>query len=194
MAILTIVKTPDPTLRSPTKRVGIVDKKITNLIRDMADTLSAQTDPEGVGLAAPQVGLLWRIFLMKPTRKSPITVFINPEIKKNNETHLSYKSPESHHPIRQNKMLEGCLSIPNYYSNVMRHPEITITFRTLDRSLRHPMPQPVTVRYKGMRAQIVQHELDHLNGVLFIDHVLTQKRPLYKVEGEQWKEVKLGEV
>src|SRR3989338_844735 len=85
MAILPIVKTPNPVLWQAVKPIGEIDKKIIKLIFDMADTLNAQVDPQGDGLAAPQVGFLLSLFLTKPTPRSTIGAFINPLETKNDK-------------------------------------------------------------------------------------------------------------
>lgn len=202
MSILRIVKTPNPILRQPTSPVGQIDKKTLRLIRDMADTLAAQKDPQGVGLAAPQVGYSLRLFLIKPATKSPISVFINP-IEIPNDQPESLKI-EAEAEIKKEKrklgLLEGCLSLPNYYSDVARRPAITVRFTTLDLKkakrvgLENIQTEEVTKTLTGFPAQVVQHEMDHLNGRLFVDLVLEQKKRLLKLKGEEWEEVELGKV
>lgn len=188
MAVLPIVKTPNPILRQVAKPVGKIDKKILKLVADMVSTLKAQKDPPGVGLAAPQVGISLRVFVMKPTAKSTPMVVINPEELRRDK---DKEKDKGEGPKRKAKFLEGCLSLPSFYSNVQRAPSVTLKFTTivLDNAIN---VRETTRTFTGFQAQIVQHELDHLNGKLFVDHVLEQKRKLLHLKGDKWEEVNLG--
>lgn len=171
-----IIQSGNPLLRKRSKEVEKIDKKVKELIQDMKDTLLVQKDPEGIGLAAPQIGKNVRIFLMKP--KDEITVIINPKIivaKK-----ISKKSEKK----RKSDILEGCLSLPHYYGPLERSQKVTIEYmdENGDRQVKS---------YEGLLAQIVQHEIDHLDGVLFIDRLLEQKKPLYEYVNGDWEEVEL---
>jgi len=183
-----ITKAPAAVLRIPAKPIKIVDKKIRSIIADMDKTLITQKDPEGVGLAAPQIGLPLQIFLILPrtgsTKSAGTQVFINPQI-----THLS---KDTISPNGKDALLEGCLSIPNYYAHVRRSKSITLKYLTLqDPKNLEGEPVEITRTFSGFPAQIIQHEFDHLNGVLFIDRVLEQNGKLYEIQGENWKEVNL---
>lgn len=165
-----ILKADDKTLRKKSKPVKKVDKKIKNLVKDLKETLKTQKDPEGVGLAAPQVGKNVQVFIMM--YKDKIETVINPEVidiaKKDNE------EPEA---------MEGCLSIPHYYGPLTRPESITLKYLT-------EKGESVKKTFTGFPAQIVQHELDHLKGKLFTDRLLDQKKPLYKFTAEgEWEEV-----
>ena len=176
MAILPIVEIPDPRLRQISKPVEQVDDELRVLIDDMLDTMYAAP---GIGLAAIQVGVPKRVLVIdlqepeeeggEPVR-SPL-VFVNPEILQESETFKGYN--------------EGCLSVPEMYADVDR-PD-TILARWLDRDgLAHEE------RIEGMLAVVLQHEMDHLNGVLFIDHLSRLKREmllkkLAKIRREQGK-------
>src|SRR3989338_11596252 len=103
--LLKIVQAPLAVLTTPAKKIAVIDKKILRLAKDMTDTLLACKDPLGVGLAAPQVGVSLALCLIKPTRKSPIEVLVNPVILNSS---LKKTIPQS--------VLEGCLSIPNLWS------------------------------------------------------------------------------
>ncbi|KKQ25381.1 MAG: Peptide deformylase [Candidatus Woesebacteria bacterium GW2011_GWA1_37_8] len=164
------------TLREKSKPVVAVDKKIKELIRDMIHTLEVQKDPEGVGLAASQVGKNLRLFVMKPKDKA--IVIMNPEIVT--------VSKEKNMPKNDSgkKIMEGCLSLPHYYGPLKRANEITIKFLGEDGNIK-------TQIFKGLAAQIVQHEIDHLNGVLFIDRLLEAKTPLYEYLDGEWEKVDL---
>ena len=169
-----IVDSKDPLLRVKSKTVKIIDKKILDLIGDMKDTLDKQKDPEGVGLAAPQVGKNLQIFIVK--FKNVSKVIINPEI-----IEISDRRGKSN---ADGKLMEGCLSLPHYYSLIKRPGRIKIKY--LDQQGKENIEE-----FNEFLAQIVQHEIDHLNGVLFVDHVLKQDRPLYKYNGKTFEEVDL---
>ncbi|OGM30859.1 peptide deformylase [Candidatus Woesebacteria bacterium RIFCSPHIGHO2_01_FULL_44_10] len=177
MSILPIVEAPDERLRKKSKPVKKLDKKIKKIISDMHQTLSAQKDPEGIGLAAPQVGKNLQIFVVNYDGKK-ITV-INPKILKTNQ-------PPTRNPKHKNTKtpLEGCLSIPHHYSPISRPKKIKIKY--LDES-----GQEKTQEFTGFSAQVIAHEIDHLQGKLFIDHVLAQQTPLYKIMGEDWEEIEI---
>jgi len=169
-----ILQSGDPLLRIKSKDVEKVDKKILDLIKDMKDTLEVQKDPEGIGLAAPQIGKNFRIFLMKP--KDKVTVVINPRI-------VSLKSKiQNPKSKKKNDIMEGCLSLPHFYGPLERAQHIVIEF--LDEN-----GEKKQQGYEGLMAQIVQHEIDHLDGILFIDRLLEQKKPLYEYKGGEWEEV-----
>lgn len=166
-----IVSADDRLLRKKAKPVTKIDKKIKNIIKDLKDTLVAQKNPEGVGLAAPQIGKSLRMFVMLQKNKK-IRVVINPEVV--NVAKKDNKDPEA---------MEGCLSIPHYYGPLTRPESITIKFL-------NEKGEKVEETFKGFDAQIVQHEIDHLEGKLFVDRLLDQKKPLYKFSDEgEWEEV-----
>jgi peptide deformylase len=169
--ILEILQSSDPRLRKKSKKVKKVDKKIKILIEDMKKTLIAQKDPEGVGLAAPQVGKNIRLFLIKPDKE--ITVIINPKIISVSKSNL-----------KNTKILEGCLSLPNFYGPLKRSRNITISYLDEDEKQK-------TQEYKGFMAQIIGHEMDHLNGILFVDRLLEQNKPLYELKNGEWERVEI---
>lgn len=162
-----IVHVPHPILTTPTKPVTSFDKRLSKLIAEMKATLLATTKPKGVGLAAPQIGEPWRLFITRPTPKDDIRVFINPEIIQR-ASELTDGIPE-----RENK-LEGCLSIPNIWGRVKRATALTLRFQDEQRKTHQET-------FTGFLATIIQHETDHLNGVLFTQRVLEQKGKLYQV-------------
>ena len=155
MAVLPILTAPDPVLKSKAKPVAAVDARITALMEDMLETMYKAP---GIGLAAPQVGVLERVVVMdigktEETRQ-PIRM-ANPEIIWVSDTDNTYE--------------EGCLSVPEHYSNVVRPAEVKV--RYLDHT-----GKPQEIHAEGLLATVVQHELDHLDGVLFIDHISSLKR------------------
>lgn len=174
MSILKIVEVPNPILKKKSKKVKAVDKKIKKLISDMKQTLKAQSDPEGIGLAAPQVGKNLRLFLMdyKGTKR----VVINPEVLE----------VTRNKPLKRKKgeevPLEGCLSLPHYYSPIRRVNKIKIKY--LDGEGEKQIEE-----FRGFEAQIVAHEIDHLDGKIFIDHVIAQGAPLFEDTGNGFEEV-----
>lgn len=168
--MLQIVCAPNPVLAEPTKKVGKIDKSILTLIGEMQKALLAAKDPEGIGLAASQIGKPFRIFIAKPTLKSSIQVFINPIINSISSELTPLKRPKkSKAPNR----LEGCLSLPSIWGTVLRSPELILSYLDEKGNSRKR-------KFKGFMATIIQHEMDHLNGVLFPKRVLEQKGKLYK--------------
>ncbi len=155
MATRTILTLPDPRLRLVSKPVGKVDAAIRRLVEDMFETMYGAP---GIGLAAVQVGVPKRVVTMdlakKDEPKSP-KVYINPEILWASEERSTYE--------------EGCLSIPEYYEEVERPAQVKVRYTDLDGNAQE-------VEANGLLATCLQHEVDHLNGVLFIDHISKLKR------------------
>jgi peptide deformylase len=153
MAILEILEFPDPRLRTVAKPVAVVDARIRKLVDDMFETMY---DAPGVGLAASQVNVHERVVVIDVSEdKSQPMVFINPEI-----TVLDAEVQEYD---------EGCLSVPGFYETVERPEHIRVT------ALDHD-GKPFTLEPSGLLAVCIQHELDHLNGKLFVDYVSAMKR------------------
>lgn len=152
-----IIKVPDPVLKQVAKEVGTIDDALRRQAEMMLKTMY---EAPGIGLAANQVGLLNRVFVMDigqredPDKKSPI-VMVNPEIIWESEEPSIWE--------------EGCLSIPGQFAEVQRPLEIRVQYIDLDGKKQEGL-------FSGLGSHCVQHELDHLNGVLFIDHISTLKR------------------
>lgn len=150
-----IISLPDKRLRVVSKPVAKIDDEVKKLVADMFETMY---DAPGVGLAAIQIGVPLRIVTIDATRgeeeKKPIAL-INPEL-------ISTSGETS-------TMEEGCLSIPEFTDEVERPEKIKARFTNLE-------GQTVEVEAEGLFARVFQHELDHLNGVLFIDHLSKLKR------------------
>lgn len=145
MAILKIVKDPDPVLRRKAEPVTQVTKRIRRLIKDMLETMYSA---DGVGLAAPQVGVSERVIVVD-IGEGPVAL-INPEISKASGKEID---------------VEGCLSIPGTFGYVERAQEVVVNgLNETGRSTR--------IKAEGLLARALQHEIDHLEGVLFIDHAL----------------------
>jgi peptide deformylase len=182
--MLDIVKAPNPVLSQKAKPIAKVDKAVLNLIQEMEQALDAASDPVGVGLAAPQVGKSLDIFVIKPHPKSKLQAFINPEIIKldgrgdttgKNEAGLSSEALAKEEPRKSDgaKKLEGCLSLVNIWGEVERTDNVLLEY-TDETGKRHKK------KFSGFVATIIQHEVDHLNGILFPKRVLEQKGTLYQ--------------
>jgi len=175
-----IVLSGDKVLRTESKKVAKIDKKIGELIKDLKDTLVAQKEPEGVGLAAPQIGKNFRVFVMWPNPSDKIKVVINPTPI--NVSKKPAKEAGAAKTGSQKKIMEGCLSLPNYYSPLTRASTIRIKYRNENWD-------ETEETFYGIDAQIVEHEIDHLNGILFLDRMLEQKKRLYEYKNGEWDEI-----
>lgn len=145
MAIMEIKKYPDPVLRKKTGRVKEITPEIKKLAEDMIETM-LKSEPEGVGLAAPQVGISKKIFVAQVGREP--RVFVNPEIvKKSKKTEI---------------MEEGCLSLPGIWLKIKRAKKIELDALDIN-------GQKLKIKAEGLFARILQHEIDHLEGTLIID-------------------------
>lgn len=153
MAKLTILEFPDPRLRTPARKVDVVDDSLRQLIDDMFETMY---EAPGIGLAATQVDVHQRIITIdiSENRDAPL-VFINPEIEVIDPELAEYD--------------EGCLSVPGFYETVSRPQQVRV--RALDRN-----GEPFEIVADGLLATCIQHECDHLNGKLFVDYLSTLKR------------------
>lgn len=163
-----IISAPDPVLskKAPDFIFGKDNSALSSLLKEMEIALLSASDPKGVGLAAPQIGKSIAVFITKPTEKSRITEFINPVI-------LDAEKIEQKDPEKKVKKLEGCLSLPNIWGEVLRSPNVTLSY--YDKKGKNYVK-----KFTGFMATIVQHETDHLNGILFPKHVIEQKGTLYK--------------
>ena len=152
MSLLTILHHPDPRLRQKAKPVNVFDDKLQQLIEDMFETMY---DAPGVGLAATQVGVPLRLSVMdcSETRDQRM-VMINPEVSARDDLQ---------------KMDEGCLSVPDIQDTVQRYNRLHL--RALDAT-----GQPYELDAEGLMAQCIQHEIDHLDGKLFVDYLSSLKR------------------
>ncbi|HLL60442.1 MAG TPA: peptide deformylase [Candidatus Nitrosocosmicus sp.] len=178
-----LVSIPDPVLSTQSKPVVNFDKKLHLIIQQMIDVLEAQNDPPGVGLAAPQVGLSYQLFLIKPNKKDKVQVFINPVIKSKLQIPNDKPNSNSKDSKKKDVRLEGCLSIPRIWGEVHRFPKIQIEYQDEKGNKK-------TEWFSGFKSVIVQHELDHLNGVLFTQRVLEQKGQLYEEKNDELVKIK----
>ena len=169
--MLEIVKAPNSVLSQKAKRIVKVDKAVSRLIAGMIESMESARDPIGVGLAAPQVGKSLRLFIAKPSKKSKNLVFINPQIVKKIKKEKNPKKEE-------HKKLEGCLSLLNIWGEVKRFDSIWVSYLDVAGNKHNR-------RFDGFMATILQHEIDHLDGILFPKKVLEQKGTLYKSEKDE---------
>ncbi len=166
MSLLEIVKYPEPSLSEPSAPIEAIDDEVKTLIENMGETMF---DAPGVGLAAPQVGINKRLIVYNPNagddeskedeKKKEFRPLINPEIISASGSVVSEK--------------EACLSVPDFSSNVKRYKNITVRALNID-------GKKLEFDAEGIQAVILQHEIDHLDGILFIDRISALKRNLYK--------------
>lgn len=172
MSVVPILTVPDKKLENPAKKVREFNDETKGLIQDMLDTLRDAENPEGAGLSAPQIGVLERAIVARRFYQDPENpeetltkehVFVNPKIiSKSKETEIG---------------MEGCLSIPNTYGNVERAKKVKI--KALNEH-----GEPIRKTATGFFGRVIQHEIDHLEGILFTS----------KVIGDTYTEKKLEEM
>ena len=155
MAVLTVRKYGDPILRRRAEPVGEVTPEIRAILRDMIDTMYREV---GVGLAAPQVGISLRLMVVDDEKGRGPRALVNPEIVDQGGRVVAE---------------EGCLSIPGIFAPVARAEWVRLEAQDEE-------GQPVTVETKGLSARVIQHEMDHLDGVLFIDRLDAVRRDRVK--------------
>jgi peptide deformylase len=165
MAVLKVRKYGDPALRRSAAPVGEVTPELRRIIADMTETMY---DEVGIGLAAPQVGISLRLIVLSDEEGRGVQALLNPAIVD--------RSGEATGE-------EGCLSIPGVFAPVTRAARVKVEARSLD-------GQPLTIEARGLRARVLQHEIDHLDGVLFIDRVdpMVRDRIKRKIKKEGLRE------
>jgi peptide deformylase len=150
----------NPVLHQKAKKVKKIDDSIQKLIDNMIETMH---DIEGVGLAAPQVGVPLQVVVIQLPDEEDVITLINPEVVKiSGETEM---------------MTEGCLSLPGYNADVKRSTSITVKAR--DRE-----GKPIRIKGEGLLAQVLQHETDHIKGIVFVDHLESMDK-LHKTEEDE---------
>ena len=159
MTVLNLRTLPDPILRQKARRVTKIDDALQKLIDDMIDTMRAAS---GVGLAANQVGVLQKIVVIEIPEEEEVLVLINPEITRREGERL---------------VEEGCLSIPGYRGELTR--SLKVRARALDRD-----GNTMRIKAEGLLAQALEHETDHINGTLYIDHLESSDK-LWKLEPQE---------
>lgn len=163
MAVLNIRTVPDPILKRKSKRVSAIDRSIKKLVKDMSETLHAEDGR--VGLAAPQIGVSLRVTVISMPDDEKDIVLINPEVVRRKGQRL---------------VNEGCLSIPGYMGQLYRAE--VVTAKGLDIT-----GKEVRIKGEGLLAQALEHEIDHLNGILYVDR-MEDMGLLRKVEPEPEQE------
>ncbi|MFN8927830.1 MAG: peptide deformylase [Rhodospirillales bacterium] len=169
MAELPILIAPDPRLRGKAKSVTTVDARVRRLMDDMLDTMYAAP---GIGLAAPQVGVMERIVVVDVSGKNEPSApmrLVNPAIV--------WRSEETEAGE------EGCLSIPEHYADVTRPARVRVTYQDEKGMARE-------IEADGLLARCLQHEIDHLDGVLFVDHLSKLKRDMILRKTQKLKKSK----
>jgi peptide deformylase len=157
MALLPVLIAPDPRLKIKARPLARVDEAVRRLMDDMLETMYVAP---GIGLAAPQVGRAERVIVVDVSRegeeRQPLRI-ANPEILWRSEEMVTYN--------------EGCLSLPEHYADVERPAEIRLRYLDHQNEIRE-------MAASGLLATVIQHEIDHLDGVLFVDHISPLKRDM----------------
>ena len=181
-----LVTVPDGRLRQKSSPVSAITPSVTQVIRDVCDTLLKKDDPPGVGLSAVQIGELTRIFVTylppvfdlehtnKHTPPSELNIFINPEI-------IDHSDQQTYGQDAENPALEGCLSVPALYGPVLRYQTVTVKYQTVHNNSTNIIEKTDT--FSNFYARVIQHEYDHLDGILFTDHVKKSSSKLYFDDG-----------
>lgn len=164
MAVQTILKYPHPVLKKLARRVDDVDAEITSLVQDLIDTMRA--GPGSVGVAAPQIGAALRVCVVDVSKSR--------HGKENNHGLLCMINPEIIARSGSAVMREGCMSVPDYTGDVERATGITVRF------LDSQSGEECELEASGFEAVAIQHELDHLDGVLFLDRVVSISTGLFR--------------
>ncbi len=154
-----IRKFPEPVLRQVSKSIVHFDLSVEKIVKRLIKIMRLQ--PGGVGIAAPQIGILKKIAVVDVSSKVPsskLLILINPEIIKLN---------------REIVLREGCMSLPDYTANVRRYDEVTAKWQDLTGSM-------VLHKATGLEARCIQHEIDHLNGILFVDRVASLHSDVFR--------------
>lgn len=173
-----IVIVPQLVLNQPTSPVVRFDRQLKRILSEMKEALLSAKNPKGVGLAAPQIGYSLSIFAVKPTDKDKITFYVNPKI-------ISCSTEVE--KLQKNTPLEGCLSIPNTWGVVKRKKWVRLAFQDTKGNRKQKT-------FFGFEAVIVQHEMDHLKGILFTQRVLEQCGKLYEIIKDENGEERLREL
>lgn len=164
MAVQTILKYPHPVLKKLARRVDDVDAEITSLVQDLIDTMRA--GPGSVGVAAPQIGAALRVCVVDVSKSR--------HGKENNHGLLCMINPEIIARSGSAVMREGCMSVPDYTGDVERATEITVRF------LDSRSGEERELEASGFEAVAIQHELDHLDGMLFLDRIVSISTGLFR--------------
>ncbi|WP_163637695.1 peptide deformylase [Morganella morganii] len=167
MALLTLRHFPDPCLRETAQPVTVFDDELKTFVTDMTETMYAE---RGIGLAAPQVGVCKRVIIV--------------DVSENRDQPMALINPEFIQCDGGMMMMDGCLSLPESYTETQRYSAVTVRYQDIN-GAEH------TLEAEGLQAGCLQHEIDHLNGKLFIDHLSPLKRQ--RIEKKVKKTLKMRE-
>ena len=187
-----IITVPHQTLRLQAKEIIRFDENLVKFVSELENTLLQKDNPKGVGLSAPQIDQSLRVFstLLEPSLdnkrpdrskgyKPQLRTFINPTI-------ISTSDQKTFGDDLENPILEGCLSIPLLYGPVPRWESITYSFQIIKDGKLEKQEET----YSGFAARVMQHEYDHLEGILFTDYILEYDLPLYEDNNGKMKKIK----
>jgi len=182
-----IITAPHPTLRLKAQEVKTFDRKFWQFLQDLEDTLVTQEAPKGVGLAAPQVNKSWQVFVaILAAKDNKSTFFINPRITAHSKDKILGLS-------NGEERFEGCLSVPKIYGPVPRYTWVEVEYLTFNpaksKSGKILPLRKKKEKFTDFDARVIQHEYDHLNGVLFFDHSQKEALPLFVEKGDAWAEI-----
>jgi len=179
MSMLPIITVPHPTLRLVAAEITLPSQEIFEFGQNLKETLDKKRDPAGVGLAAPQVDKLWRIFATKvgpegrnSPKKTPLQLFVNPRI-------VAHSPNLTLGPNKKDPMLEGCLSMPGLYGPVPRWSWVEIEFEDFSKKGELKL-ESQKLRFEDFAARVIQHEADHLDGILFTDYANDYDLPVFQ--------------
>lgn len=181
--MLRIVQSPQSVLSTPAKKVEKFDHTLHTFIEEMKQSLLHAKDPEGVGLAAPQVGKSLQVFIVKPSEEATIDVFINPVLTPIGELPTHPTEDEETTDVK----LEGCLSLKDIWGIVRRYEKVHIEYQD-EHGKKH------SKNFDGFFATILQHEYDHIQGTLFPKRVIEQGNKLYKSRKDKKGETVFDEI
>ena len=180
--MLKIVTVPDKILTSPSKSIKKIDGKVKKLAKEMLRFLKTGLNgqPLGVGLSACQIGRSVRLFIVFDRKNNRYLTFINPKIIWKSKKMIAS-------PPGSKKPLEGCLSVPDVWGTVKRHQKIKVSFQDLKGVKK-------TKSFSDFSSCVIQHENDHINGIVFVQRALEQKSKLYKIEKDEEGKDRLLEI
>lgn len=185
MQIITI---PHQSLRKKAQEIVKIDRKSMKFLEKLGSTLKNKDNPKGVGLAAPQVNKLWRVFVTLVSDIEDddeglyLRTFINPRIVKHSRN-------QTFGPDKKDPRLEGCLSMPGMYGPVPRWQWVEVESQTVDTSGDSPKLITQKGKFVDFHARVIQHEIDHLDGILFTDYSLQYDLPVYVEQGKKLVEI-----
>lgn len=174
-----IITLPNPFLRQKSKPAS-AGEKTKKLVKELKSTLLQKEGMKGIGLSAVQIGNLTRVFIAYSRKSKKFLTFVNPEIIWYSKRVIS-GVPESHNKF------EGCLSVPGIWAIIKRSSAIKVKYQT-------ETGRTQVRKFSGLSATVIQHEYDHLDGILFIDRALQQKSKLYRLEKDENEKETLKEI